>query len=407
MKRTSIFFALLALVALTIFGCQKDSALTPDSNDQQSYGNHLTTLTPQARLVMAPSTIEGLNHKLPAFNLDQFRATYRKVSIFERFEIEPEDMVYFIDDVENDGSRKTVTLPAGSVDGLADAIEEAGEGGKVIVASGTHYESARVVISEEDIKIQGQPGAVIESDVTGFMPVLHIKNTEDVKVQGIELVSTGTPGTGTVGILIEESEEVTLKNNTILGFDFSILNEEGEEAKITDNTIAGTGFGHCITNINGEDVKIQGNVLSGGVFGAWLCDEDGTYKYNTSYSNLIGVILCKVPAGEFPLPDGGTTGSDKAGEDWDVKNNNSYNNILEGYLVIDGANNNYLKNNFSSGNGTYDFELTADTYRFGFLTPASFENEVKVFNNLTVKDCGNDNEVTGGIQVDINLDPCY
>src|SRR5688572_18640721 len=40
----------------------------------------------------------------------------------------------------------TVTLPAGSVDGLAAAIAAAGPGGRVLVKSGAHTESGPVVI---------------------------------------------------------------------------------------------------------------------------------------------------------------------------------------------------------------------------------------------------------------------
>jgi hypothetical protein len=55
-------------------------------------------------------------------------------------------------------------------------------------------------------------------------------------------------------------------------------------------------------------------------------------------------------------------------------------------------------------------ELVGDSYRFGFLTPTSYENTVKAGSNnddLVIKDCGVDNSVTGGDQVDIDLDPCF
>ena len=409
MKRTNIFFPLVTFIALTIISCQKDNPMTPQTNDSQTATNLQNVGTPEARLVLNPTSIPSLNHKLPAFDYEHFKASYRPIDIFEKFTIEEEDLPYLVDDLEQEltGGRSTVVLEAGSVDGLADAIDEAGEDGKVIVEAGTHYESGRVLIELDEVKIIGQPGAVIESGASDFMPALHIKNAEEVKIQGLELVSTGT--NGTFGIFIENSEEVKIKNNTLLGFDLSIANEKSEETKITQNTIMGTGNNDCIVNINGEEVKILGNDLSNGFFGAWLCDEDGKYKYNTTHGNVIGVILCKVPAGSFPLPDGGFTGAEKSGTDWTVKYNSSNNNIWEGYLAIDGANNNSIKHNSASGNGTYAIELAGDSYRFGFLTPTSFENNVKAGNendDITIKDCGEDNSVNGGDQVDTDLDPC-
>ena len=76
--------------------------------------------------------------------------------------------------------------------------------------------------------------------------------------------------------------------------------------------------------------------------------------------------------------------------------------------LIDSANNNLLVGNTGSGNAVYDCELTGDTFRFGFLTPAAYENSVFISDpSYTVKDCGNDNTVLGGDQVDITADPCF
>ncbi len=83
-------------------------------------------------------------------------------------------------------------------------------------------------------------------------------------------------------------------------------------------------------------------------------------------------------------------------------------NFDAGYLVIDGANNNFLKDNNASNNGTYDIELTGDTFRFGFHTSKSFENKVVAgkFQNIRIKNCGENNTVKGGQLVDNSVDPC-
>ena len=55
-------------------------------------------------------------------------------------------------------SGNTVTVPAGSVDALADAIAEAGEGGTVVLEAGTHTESAQLIIDSK-VRIKGEEGS--------------------------------------------------------------------------------------------------------------------------------------------------------------------------------------------------------------------------------------------------------
>lgn len=119
--------------------------------------------------------------------------------------------------------------------------------------------------------------------------------------------------------------------------------------------------------------------------------------------------MCKVPQNAFPLPGGELAGSDTSAIEWRAIGNNASGNFDAGYLVIDSANNNFLKDNDASGNATYDIELAGDSFRFGFLTPRSFENTViaGAFPNLKIKNCGENNTVAGGILVDNSADPCF
>jgi hypothetical protein len=118
--------------------------------------------------------------------------------------------------------------------------------------------------------------------------------------------------------------------------------------------------------------------------------------------------LCKVPANAFPLPGGKLAGSALSAVAWKIEDNHSTGNFNAGYLVIDGANNNRLKNNNASNNGTYDIELAGDSFRFGFLTPKSFDNKVVAgkYKNILIKDCGENNKVVGGQLVDNSVDLC-
>ncbi len=314
---------------------------------------------------------------------------------------------------------RTVTLPAGSHDGLAAAIANAGKKGTVKVEAGVHTESQTVTITHE-VKIIGECGAVFEfatqpwPPASEVDPALHIKNADDVVIWNLEIRPAGSIG-GTA-ILVEDSEDAIIGRNTMRGHQFSVLVEGGDEAEIYKNTIvAANGWQtgnpsivHGIVVINGKKVEVENNDISNALFGLWACDEKGEAERNTFHANFIGLILCKVPANFFPLPGGKLAGAALPATRWQAEGNNATGNFNAGYLVIDGANNNRLKDNNASNNGTYDIDLTGDTYRFGFLTPKSFDNKVVAgkFQNIRIKDCGENNVVIGGQLVDNSQDPC-
>ena len=318
--------------------------------------------------------------------------------------------------------RPFVVLPDGSVDGLENAILSAGEIGVVVVKSGMHTESGTVTVPHA-VRIVGEPGAVLEVDTDPsnsvpevVEPALHVLNADRTLIWGLQVVPP-SGNTGSTGILVENSERVVIAKNTIENHQFSILVEQGDHARIWKNEIIGTmdflegtrSRVHGIVVINGDRVHIVDNFVTNGTFGVWACDGDGKYMHNTTQGNFIGLILCKVPLNFYHLPGGNYAGAENSGNNWFVANNQSMNNLNVGYIVIDGANNNLLVNNNASDNGTYDIELVGDSNRFGFLTPTSFENKVVAgkFKSILIKDCGVDNTVIGGQQVDIGTDLCY
>jgi nitrous oxidase accessory protein NosD len=314
---------------------------------------------------------------------------------------------------------KTVELPGGSNDALAAAIAAAGKNGTVKVKAGSHTESQTVTITQR-VKIIGESGAVFEFDTQPLPPAsevepgLHIKNADDVVIWGVEIRPKSSVG-GTA-ILVEDSEDAIIGRNTIRDHQFSVMLEGGDEAEIYKNTmLASTGWQtgnppevHGIVVINGKKVEIEKNDISNAFFGVWACDEKGEAERNTFHGNFIGLILCKVPANAFPLPGGKLAGSALSAVAWKIEDNHSTGNFNAGYLVIDGANNNRLKNNNASNNGTYDIELAGDSFRFGFLTPKSFDNKVVAgkYKNILIKDCGENNKVVGGQLVDNSVDLC-
>lgn len=330
-------------------------------------------------------------------------------------------------DIQDDAAeeisfRGQVLLPAGSVDGLADAIAAAGPNGTVIVQSGTHYLNSRVDITHR-ITIKGQPGAVMILDVpfTAFgepyiFPAIYLNGAGKTVIEGISFQAAQDPA-GTA-ILVFNSKQVTIRNNSFSNFQFSVLVERSEQVTISGNTIASTlswltgeaFFAvHGVVVINGAKAQIRDNVVSNSFFGVWACDYDGIATGNEFYGNVIGLILCTVPPGSLGLPNGEIVGSLVPATKWTVTNNNAHSNFETGYLVIDGANNNMLSNNSASNNAAYDMELAGETGRYGFIAPTSYNNRVNVGGTnaaMTIKDCGLNNIVNGGTPIDTNNDPC-
>ncbi len=313
---------------------------------------------------------------------------------------------------------RIVTVPAGSVDALALAIAQAGEGGLVFLRAGEHRESGTVTITQR-VRILGEKGAVLISETQPFptvnfiQPAIHVLNAPGTSITGVELRPVGDVG-GT-GILLENSDGSRIFNCNISDYQFGILNEQSNEATMFLNTIASsplwqTGevelvFG--ITNINGDRVRIVGNTISNSLQGIFACDDDGLCSSNKLNNNLIGLLICRVPENVIPLPQGNLTGAENSGNGWTVRNNFANGNFDVGYLVIDGANHNLLINNFASNNVRVDYEIAGESERFGFLTPLAFENEVFAKPGQTVKDCGEDNVVHGGVKIDTAADPCF
>lgn len=316
-----------------------------------------------------------------------------------------------------------VEIPAGSTDALANAINSACEGGVIYLKTGTHVENKAITISKS-VKIIGEAGAVlkmksqltINDAVTGattLNPTLHILNAPKTLIQDLDIQPIGEDGA--TAILLENSNESAIIRCKITKFQYALMVEKSDRVAIMRNTIINKGAWQTVTGaggesvvvINGKSAYISDNDVSNSLFGIWPCDEWGTCERNNTHGSFIGIILCNVPAGGYVLPSGRGVGAQIPTKNCKVRNNNSTDNQF-GYLVIDGANNNLLENNNASRNAAYDIELTTDSYRFGFLTPKSFDNTVNAgsFPNIRIKDCGVNNKVNGGIKINTVTDPC-
>ena len=322
-----------------------------------------------------------------------------------------------------------ITIPAGSTDALAQAVADICDGGIIYLASGMHIENERVLINKP-IKLIGEEGAILQLSGTpkpldfpetapdGNISVevgLHFKDASGSLVQDIEFKPIENDGN--TAILMENSSDSGIMRNKMNGFQFGVLVENSDRMTIMFNEIVSSSLWlndlsytdmHAITIINGKSAYIAQNEVSNSVFGIWGCDEWGTVESNNSHDNYIAYILCNVPTDYLTFPDGSLHGALKPASGYKVRNNVATNSFAEGYLVIDGAHDNYLENNAASNSGTYDMELTTLTLRFGIPAPEAYNNTVIVGDQpeFRVKNCGTNNTVVGGVLVDTSVDEC-
>ena len=316
-----------------------------------------------------------------------------------------------------------IEIPAGSTDALAKAVNDACAGGVIYLKSGVHTETKAITITKS-LNIVGASGAILKVksalsplDVVNFnvplKPAIHFFNAPRSAVIDVDIQTIDSDGS--TALLFENSNESAVMRCKISKFQFGVVVEKSDRMAIMRNTIVGSSAWQTgavsdvesIVIINGKSAYISDNDVSNSLFGIWPCDEWGTCERNYTHDNFLGIILCNVPAGGYLLPRGNAVGAQIPTKGCKVRNNNSTDNQW-GYLVIDGANNNILENNNAARNAAYDMELTTDTYRFGFLTPMSYDNTVNSisFPNIRIKDCGRNNKITGGIRVNTATDPC-
>lgn len=303
-----------------------------------------------------------------------------------------------------------ITIPAGSVDALQQAIDDVCVGGTITLAAGVHTENAGVVVNKR-VTIKGEEGAVLKVNTAAeyaypfnLEAAIAVSNAQNARIENLEIRPLQSDPGGTAIILLH-SKNAVVKNCSIYDHQFGVIVERSDNAQIVDNYVSTAAeiwqnFGldaHGITVVNGKGVKVTGNEVANSFFGVWLCDKKGTYSHNETYGNAIGMILCKVPADDFLFFNGNEVAADFSGTEWTVTNNNSHDNFSLGYLVVDGSNGNHLVNNAAGNNADWDIELVGNSCRFGFFTPAAFDNKVVAgsHHQLSIKDCAENSTILG------------
>lgn len=333
----------------------------------------------------------------------------------------------------DDDKVSEIVIPAGSVDALAKAIENSEVGGTIRLAAGMHTESGTVTITKQ-ICLVGDDGAVLIVDTKPTVtpgepldPAIYIYQAPGACVDNIELRPVDPKGGS--GVIIEQSDNTSVRNSKIFQHQYGVVLEASHHVRIENNTIECPGWATsglplevCVMIINGQYANILGNDLSNGFFGAWICDENGTFNNNVVTDNYIGVIPCAVPDSSQVMPRSNVAYTMTPGKNWTIKGNTCKNNERIGILLYDEASlctveNNDCNNNGNNINGYIDIEIgqawAANDPASGLQTPfalkAAYNNTVNVgpFPNVRVLDCGNDNVVTGGIQLSKDMHACF
>ncbi len=304
-----------------------------------------------------------------------------------------------------------ITIPAGSRNALASAIEQIDHNGVIRLAAGDHQQVGTLTISKP-VNIIGAPGArLLISGTTplGVGPVveggIHVFKTEFVRIRNLEIVPVG--GEGATAILVQNAPYTFISRVVAKDWQNGVVAEQSPKLYVERSTFVGSSqwqtnpefpvFG--IVVVNGERATVFNNTISNTVFGIWACDKFGRLGYNKLSGNVNGIELCKVPV-SFPLPNGDVVGSEFPATRWLTYHNESSNNFNNGIEVIDGANSCLLVNNTAIDNGALDYEFAGPTGRYGFAAPTSISNRAFLARTSTWADCGESNRVRGGEEVE-------
>ncbi len=380
MRKLILHVCLLAALATAVFSCKKDQNLSTSNNNVNN--------TP--------------------VNEQQVRQDIQK-ALLEIQKVQGVDMP-----VQSRMIAQFIVVPAGSNNAIAQALTDAGEGGIVYLRSGLHTESAAVVVRSK-VTIIGENGAVLKvksvaslmnlsNGVTQINPAIHVLNAPQTNIQNLDIQPIDSDGS--TGILYENSPLSASMYCTFKNFMFSVLVEKSNQMTIMGNKVtasqlwqANPGPNMGILISNGKSAWIANNDVALANAGIFTSDQYGSVVQNNTHNNYTGIVLCGIAPNSLKMPDGRLTGADLKSNNWKVNGNKSNNNIISGFWIIDGSNNNTLEGNTSTGNGAYDIELIGQTSRVGFPMSPCFNNTVRASAGQSVKDCGNNNTVTGGRMV--------
>jgi len=381
MRKSIFYVCLLAAFAAAVFSCKKDQNLPNGITINNTPVNEQQVRQDIQKALQQIQTVQGVDMNIKTRMSGQF-----------------------------------IVVPSGSNNALVQALTDAGEGGIVYLRSGTHTENAGIVVHSK-VTIIGENGAILKvksvaslmdlsNGVTSINAGIHVLNAPETSIQNLNIQPLD--GDGSVAILYENSPLSSAMYCTVKQFMFGAIIEKSSQMTVMGNKMTGTtswqthpGLQAGILVVNGKSPWIANNEAESFVSGIFTGDQYGSLVNNNLHDNLWGITLCSFAG--LKMPDGHLTGAEFHSSDWKLYGNKSNNNIQLGYMLIDASNNNTMDGNTGTGNGFYDIELVGQTSRIGFPMSPCFNNTVRAAAGQKVKDCGNNNTVTGGI---MSADAC-
>jgi len=106
------------------------------------------------------------------------------------------------------GIAETVTVPGGSQDEIQEAVNEAGEGGTVILSRGDHLVTKTVVIKNDSVRILGRGGSeiVARSDSEGgLLPIFEVYGAH-FRLKGVR-VRGSTESVGDISLAVADGAD--------------------------------------------------------------------------------------------------------------------------------------------------------------------------------------------------------
>jgi len=181
-----------------------------------------------------------------------------------------------------------IVSPSGAIRTLAQALQLAQSGARVVVKAGVYREPTIVV--QRPVTIVGEPGAVLESDQG--RQILTVQ-ADDVTVRGLELRHVATSFVDDrAAIRVQDATNCVIENNTIEDGFFGIYLARVDRCRLTGNRLHASkgresASGNGIHLWTSNHVTVEGNEITGhrdGIYLEFVHESD--VRGNVSEGNL-------------------------------------------------------------------------------------------------------------------------
>jgi nitrous oxidase accessory protein len=185
---------------------------------------------------------------------------------------------------------KTIEVcPNCEIKTIKKAVEVATNGDIILVKKGVYKEN-NITIIDKSIQIIGENNPIIDGELAGTVFSIRSNN---FSIEGLTILNVGNSYTKDfAGMVISQSKEFTIKNNTLENVFFGILIEKSSFGKIENNTISSlakqeANSGNGIHLWHSNHLTISGNHVSQMRDGIYIEFGDSCIIKNNRSSNNI------------------------------------------------------------------------------------------------------------------------